>query len=102
MTECDNVASDGSAANQSPFGSSISGDGRFVMFNSYATNVVPGDTNEAADVFVRDRLTGVTERVSVSSDAAQAAFGSSVSAGGISKDGRFVAFISRAVNLTPD
>ena len=43
----------------------ISADGRFVAFNSDATNLVPGDTNGADDVFVRDRQTGTTQRVSV-------------------------------------
>ena len=38
----------------------ISADGRFVAFNSDATNLVPGDTNGARDVFVRDRQTGTT------------------------------------------
>ena len=46
----------------------ISADGRFVAFESDATNLVPGDTN---GVFVRDRLKGTTERVSVSSKGVQ-------------------------------
>ncbi|MFL5910608.1 MAG: hypothetical protein ACJ768_08600 [Gaiellaceae bacterium] len=45
----------------------ISADGRFVAFRSFASTLVPGDTHGAADVFVRDRLTGTTERVSVDS-----------------------------------
>ena len=49
----------------------ISADGRFVAFYSEATNLVPGDTNGASDVFVRDRQTGTTRRVSVSSGGAQ-------------------------------
>ena len=44
----------------------ISSDGRFVAFASDASNLVPGDTNMATDVFVRDRRTGATTRVSVS------------------------------------
>ena len=40
-------------------------DGRFVVFASAASNLVPGDTNGVGDVFVRDRRSGVTERVSV-------------------------------------
>ena len=44
---------------------SISADGRFVAFDSDASNLVPGDTNGFSDVFVRDRQTGTTERVSV-------------------------------------
>src|SRR5262249_21008581 len=78
-------------------GPSISADGRFVAFDSEATNLVKGDTNHAADVFVRDRLTGTTERVSVSSAGAQA--NGSVVGGTISDDGSRVAFASFADNL---
>jgi hypothetical protein len=48
----------------------ISGDGHFVAFDSLARNLVQGDTNGHTDVFVRDRLLGSTERVSVSSTGA--------------------------------
>ena len=51
-------------------GRSVSADGRYVAFHSYATNLVPGDTNDAYDVFVRDRRTGTTTRVSVCQTAA--------------------------------
>lgn len=77
---------------------SISADGRFVTFQSTATNLVPGDTNIFGDVFVRDRKTGTTERVSVTSAEAQAQ-GSSGAYPSISADGRFVAFLSFAANL---
>ena len=76
---------------------SISADGRYVAFQSSATNLVPGDTNGGADIFVRDRLSGVTERVSVSSSEAQAGGGSAFPS--ISADGRYVAFDSDAANL---
>ena len=59
----------GDGASCSP---SISADGRFVAFLSDATNLVPGDTNGAGDVFVRDRQTGTTERVSVGPGGVQA------------------------------
>lgn len=75
----------------------ISADGRFVTFRSAAPNLVPGDTNDEIDVFVRDRLAGVTRRVSVGSNGRQGNFSSSQSA--ISADGRFVAFRSGATNL---
>jgi Tol biopolymer transport system component len=78
-------------------GLSISADGRFVAFMSFASNLVAGDTNAASDVFVHDRVAGTTERVSVGSDGAQARDGSYGSA--ISGDGRFVSF--RATNLLP-
>src|SRR5207237_7007630 len=74
----------------------ISADGRFVAFAS-VSNVVVGDTNNAFDVFVRDRQTGTTERVSEDSAGGQANFGSISPA--ISADGRFVAFASLASNL---
>jgi Tol biopolymer transport system component len=75
----------------------ISADGRFIAFCDYATNLVPGDTNGTFDVFVRDRVAGTTERVSVDSAGAEAdgaSYGASLSA-----DGRFVAFDSTASNL---
>jgi hypothetical protein len=76
----------------------VSANGRFVAFGSTATNLVPNDTNAQGDVFVRDRVTGTTERVSVSSAGAQATGGLS-GAPSISADGRFVAFSSAATNL---
>jgi len=77
----------------------ISGDGRVVTFHSEAADLVPGDTNEATDVFVHDRSTGATRRVSVSSAAVQ---GNAPSlAPDISADGRFVTFQSTATNLVP-
>lgn len=101
-TERVSVASDGTQARgpeTEPVSSdaAISGDGRFVAFTSTATNLVAGDTNDVADVFVHDRQTGITERVSVAGDGAQANQGSGWSA--ISADGRFVAFASTAANL---
>ena len=76
---------------------SISADGRFVAFESDASNLVRRDTNGARDVFVYDRKTGVTRRVSRSSDGTQ---GNDDSAdASISADGRFVAFSSEASNL---
>jgi uncharacterized repeat protein (TIGR01451 family) len=77
----------------------ISGDGRFVAFVSEADNLVSGDRNGVADVFVRDRQLGTTERVSVGSNAVEADGSSKGPA--ISADGRFVAFHSDAQNLVP-
>ena len=75
----------------------ISADGRYVAFSSDADNLVRGDTNEATDVFVRDRRTGITERVSLGRGRAQANGGSHGPV--ISADGRYVAFSSDADNL---
>jgi Tol biopolymer transport system component len=76
---------------------SISADGRLVAFQSDASDLIPGDTNAVPDIFVKDRETGETTRVSVSSSGAQSN-GESL-APAISADGRFVAFISSARNL---
>src|SRR5260221_266384 len=75
----------------------VSADGRFVVFSSRATDLVPGDTNGAWDVFVHDRQTGTTERVSVATGGAQADYDSSGAS--ISADGRFIAFVSGADDL---
>jgi len=81
---------------------SMSDDGRYVAFLSDSSTLVAGDTNDAVDVFVRDRVAGTTKRVSVSNmDGTQANDHSFAAA--ISADGRFVAFVSTATNLVvPD
>ena len=78
---------------------SISADGRFVAFSSGASNLVPGDTNNTGDIFVRDRLTNTTTLVSVDSAGNQA--NSDSDNPSISADGRFVAFYSDASNIVP-
>jgi Ca2+-binding RTX toxin-like protein len=93
------VDSAGNQGNGYSFGGSISTDGRFVAFDSDATNLVPGDTNNGSDVFVRDRLTNTTTRVSVDSAGNEANNDSGTPS--ISADGRFVAFTSFATNLAP-
>ncbi len=91
---------EGEQANNASRSSALSADGRFVVFDSDATNLVPGDDNAASDVFVHDRQTGTTTRVSVDSEGAG---GNGASGGGvISADGRFVAFTSYASNLVAD
>jgi Tol biopolymer transport system component len=99
-TERVSVSSSGAQANGSSFGAAISPDGRFVAFVSTATNLVLEDTNGYYDIFVHDRLTGATERVSVSSAGVQAN-GHSLKPS-LSADGRFVAFESYASNLVPN
>jgi len=78
----------------------ISADGRFTAFDSLATNLVPGDTNQSVDVFVHDSASGVTDRVSVSSAGQQANEDSAYPS--IDGQGRFVAFDSSADNLVPN
>ncbi len=77
----------------------ISSDGRFVAFASDATNLVPTDTNQRTDIFVRDRRLGTTTRVSVGPASVQADQPSTTPR--ISGDGRFVVFGSVATNLVP-
>ncbi|MGZ8225825.1 MAG: hypothetical protein ACXWT3_04190 [Methylococcaceae bacterium] len=84
--------------------SSISADGRFIAFLSAATNLVPEDTNDKWDVFVRDQATGIITRVSVDSRGRQGnghSVGYFPPAPAISADGRFVAFYSESSNLVP-
>lgn len=88
------------SGNSASLSASISADGRFIAFASDATNLVPDDTNEMTDVFVHDRETGETTRVSVASDGSQAAGYSRQPA--ISGDGRFIAYESEAKNLVAD
>ena len=77
----------------------ISAGGRFVVFSANASNLVRGDTNGRDDVFLRDRRTNTTERVSMGASGVQ---GNDHSRNpSISADGRFVAFKSLASNLVP-
>jgi Tol biopolymer transport system component len=77
----------------------MSADARYVVFASAASNLVSGDTNGTADVFLRDRQSDETERVSLSVDGAEGD-GSSEQPS-VSNDGRYVAFRSVAGNLVP-
>jgi Tol biopolymer transport system component len=86
-------------ANGNSFQPAISADGRFVAFASHASNLVAGDTNNARDVFVRDLVAQLTQRVSVG-PAGQQANGVSANPA-ISENGRFVTFWSLAFNLVP-
>jgi Tol biopolymer transport system component len=102
----ESVSTSGAQGDLYSYAIDVSADGRYVLFNSDARNLVAHDTNDRTDAFVRDRVTGRTTRVSVSGDGAQAApgrdpFGGS-HAGGISGDGRYVVFRSDAANLVAD
>ncbi len=90
------VGAGGVQGNQESAQGSISADGRFVAFNSSASNLLPGDTNNSPDVFLRDLLTGRTTLVSVgrNGQANQGAHQPEISA-----DGRHVAFASGSTNL---
>jgi Ca2+-binding RTX toxin-like protein len=93
------VNSAGDPGNRDSRNPSISADGRFVAFSSYASNLVLGDTNSRQDIFVRDTLTNTTTRVSFDSAGNQTT--SDSYAPSISADGRFVAFNSIPSNLVP-
>ena len=91
----------GTGGRQGAFSPAITADGRFVAFSAQFGNLVAGDTNNELDVFVRDRQTGTTERVSVNSAGEEGTGGFSTGRPDISDDGRFVAFDSDFVNLVP-
>lgn len=101
------VAGAGTQATGSASGSGdafISADGLSVAFRSHATNLVTGDSNGFADVFVRRLALGTTTRVSMTQAGGQAAGTSASGAAGsfvprLSEDGRYVAFVSHATNL---
>ena len=98
-TEIVSLASDGSPGNGNSHSQDMTPEGRYVVFSSSSSNLVPGDTNAESDIFVHDRTTGIIERISVASDGTQAddwSYGAS-----ISEDGRYVAFYSYANNLVP-
>jgi len=96
------ITSDGTQGNGGHAGGfpSISIDGRYIVFDSGADNLVPDDTNGAPDVFVHDRVNGKTSRISVASDGTQGNGGSSGTE--ISPDGRYITFNSFASNLVPE
>ncbi len=104
VTERVNVSDGGGQANDASNSSGdeigISGDGQYVIFPSLATNLVPGDINGTADVFVYDRAAAQISRVSVSEDGIGGDGPSEEPV--ISDDGQVVAFDSRAANLVPD
>jgi len=96
LVSVDGSGNQGSA--ESLFGT-ISSDGRYVAFQSAATNLVPGDTNQRIDVFLRDRAAGTTDRISVDSSGAQGDDDSTHPL--LFADGTTIAFGSCATNLVP-
>jgi len=91
------VSSTGVEANGASYYPAISADGRVIAFRSYARNLVSGDGNGVEDVFVHDRATGRTERVSVATSGKEADAPSITSS--VSADGTVVAFSTKASNL---
>lgn len=96
ITERISVATDGSQANNYSYEGSMTPDAHYVVFSSIASNLVPGDTNNSHDCFVRDRMAGTTTRVSVATGGAE--LNGACSSPSISADGRYVAFSDTATN----
>jgi Tol biopolymer transport system component len=94
LVSVDSSGTQGDAMSEEP---RLSADGRYVVFTSFATNLVAGDTNGHYDAFVHDRVTGVTERVSVDSSGVEGDGDSA--ADSISSDGNLVLFQSLATQL---
>ena len=91
------VSSSGAQGNQYSEQAAISGDGRFVAFSSVASTLIANDTNNSDDIFVHDRQTGATTRVSVSTTGGDANQPSRYP--DISTDGRWVVFASTSSNI---
>lgn len=100
QTSLISVDSNGVQGNEGSYYPSVSADGHYVVFQSSAENLVAEDTNINSDIFVHDRVTKQTTRVSVDSNKIQADGGNLFPS--ISADGRYVAFISDATNLVAD
>lgn len=91
------VDSSGIQGNKASSAPGISANGRRIVFQSSATNLVANDSNGAADIFLRDLESGETRRISLSSDGTQSNGASQAPT--ISADGNWVVFSSRASNL---
>ncbi|MCC5952672.1 MAG: PD40 domain-containing protein, partial [Acidimicrobiia bacterium] len=96
-TELVSVAGNGDGGNGASLGPIISADGRFVVFESRADNLVDDDKNGARDVFVRDRASGETEMISRTPDGLPADGESWL--GSMSADGRFVTYVTAATDI---
>ena len=86
------VASEAVGGNDASQQPSVSATGRFVAFQSSASNLVAGDTNGVADIFVRDRATQLTQLLTAGANAES-------SEPSISADGNIVVFTSLASNI---
>ncbi|NIX78463.1 hypothetical protein HB375_17895, partial [Microvirga sp. c23x22] len=93
------TAANGTHGNNHSFDAKISADGRYVVFESEADNLVPGDTNNRYDVFRKDLVTGEIVRISTAANGAAGDDDSNEA--NISPDGRYVLFSSQATNLVP-
>lgn len=96
-TELVGIANDGSMPNNGSNESIVSSDGRYIYFASYASNLVPNDTNNDEDIFVRDRLTGTTSAIDVNESGEVGNLGAHGFC--VSEGGRYVVFSSLSSNL---
>ena len=100
-----NLPVSGTYANSSSVSPAISADGRYIVYQSAASNLVPNDTNDNWDVFLFDRQTSATTRVSVTSAGEQGTGGlgtSGAASPSISADGRYISFTAGFTNLAPN
>ncbi|MEA3040379.1 MAG: hypothetical protein QOE79_2892 [Sphingomonadales bacterium] len=96
------VATDGGPSVGSSVNPSMTPDGRYIAFETFADDVAPGDHNGNEDIVVRDMVTGTTELVSLTSDESQTVgFNQGSTTPSISEDGRYVAFLSVATDFAP-
>jgi Tol biopolymer transport system component len=104
VTSLVSVAVSAVAGNAMSLGPTVSANGRYVAFSSFASDLVTGDTNGVQDVFIRDMAAGTTQIVSGTAGAPGNAASSLSGLSGareISDDGRYVVFMSNATNLVP-
>lgn len=95
------VAFDGEEANERSIRPSISSDGRYLIHQSEASNLVPGDTNGFQDVFIHELATGSVVRLSVTAEGRQIQDLSTAQPGSLSADGRYAVFLTPGVRITP-
>jgi Tol biopolymer transport system component len=93
------LSNDGRQGNNRSYAPDMTADGATVVFESLASNLVPGDNNNTSDIFLRDLTAQTTTRISIASDGGDSNGASFRPA--ISSDGAFIAFCSRATNLVP-
>lgn len=96
-TELISANSSGATANDDCLHPRITADGRFVAFESAATDLIASDTNGKYDFFVHDRVLGTTQRISVDSSDLEA--DGDCHSGWISSNGAWATFYSVATNL---
>lgn len=100
ITRISSPGGGGVATGGSSFEATMSADNRFVVFHSFATNLVVGDLNARSDMFLYHVASGSLSRISTNGEGAEANGDSTI--GSVSGDGRFVAFMSAATNLVED